>query len=525
VEADRIVARIRALREDDYDSLANQIRAQFQAIAQDQSGIWLVRALAMELPASQLLPLAGSGEVVYIQPRFAGEGPPQVASNGNPADNVIKARLKLNTDPYVASYGSGKIGLVDTGVYSTHDLLHAPDRVGECWDCVMPTCTLLPSVDEVCPTDFGHGTGTAALLAGNASLGDDFRGITAGTVDVYRSYYQDPEAAACSAIIDGVATVHAIQMAVQRLDRVILVETQSTSPGWAAIAQEADQAYRAGSLVIAPDGQGKDPPGYPAAGAPANARGAIGIGSYDVRDESWDSMQKYGLCEGRLKPDLEAPTSCETASAKGMAELTPLTGTSGAGPMVAAASLLLRNFMRGSSVSIDPGKVYAALILCGDRVAPFAVEHGAGHLSLMPADRLLEWGKIELHANTGRLIPIQVSDPNASVFAAAIWWPENLEFNAQGYTIDVHDNVDLEVIPPSSSTPAASSSSVNGVFERAVAPVAGRAGVWKLRILATDFAKQKQTVFWAVGIGPSQIMSAPISHPAAACGCSPPWAH
>jgi serine protease AprX len=83
--------------------------------------------------------------------------------------------------------------------------------------------------------------------------------------------------------------------------------------------------------------------------------------------------------DNRFKPDLQAPTNSETAStgclfgvrcAMSDSAFRVFSGTSGATPYGEGAAVLARNWLRGTSFSIDPGQVYALLILSGQQPYP-----------------------------------------------------------------------------------------------------------------------------------------------------------
>lgn len=511
-----LIQSIRGQRAADYDTLDDSLAV--YGTIHDRDSHWLLRAMVMEVRVDRLLPLALFPQVVYIQPRYAGELPPWGGANTISADNPQQARDQLAAEPYFTSYGDGTIGLVDTGVYTGHNLL-APDRIGETWNCLTGACVSEPGgLWEACPNGPGHGTGSAALLSGNGSMGITHRGFTRATINAYKAYRTILDlSGVCSAELDGHAAALGIQKSVAKGDRVILVETQSTAADWAAIAQEADRAYRSGSVVIAPVGN----LGAGNIGSPGNARGSIAVGAYAVDGGAWSTGSSYGLTENRYKPDLEAPTNCETAGGPLPNEMTAMGRTSGAGPMVAGASLLLRNFMMGTYGSIDAGKIYAALILAGTETADFA-KHGAGRMRLFETGHMIDWGKVDLASGIGQPIDLSVTDPATQRIAAAVWWPENLEFDGLGYPLDLHNDVEIELYPPGSAVPVPYTAHFEGVFERIVADVNGRVGVWKLHIIPKDFVTAKQTVFWALGrdpVTPAMAMASQTST-SGGCGCS-----
>lgn len=408
---------------------------------------------------------------------------------------------------------------MDTGVYRDHVVL-AGGRIGETWNCLTDPCVMVTQPNtEAYPEGGGHGTGSAALLSAKETPYATHRGITRAKVNAYRCYRRTLSTDGTAyADLDGHAATLAIQKAIEKSDRVILVETQSTAPGWAAIAQKADRAYRSGSVVVAAAGN----LGVNLLGSPGNARGAIAVGGYDVEGGAWYWRNSYGITERRFKPDLEAPSGCETAGGPGSTDMTALGASSGASPMVAGCGLLLRNFMMGTAGSIDAGKIYAALILGGTETGNF-YQHGAGRFRMFPEGNLIEWGKVDVSPTLGKWIEIEVGDPATQKLACSAWWPENLEFDDLGYPLDTHNDVDLELYAPGASVPEVTSVHADGVFERLVASVGGRTGKWRLHVVPKDLVTASQTVFWAAGLDPVSITIAAMTGGGAssgACGCT-----
>ena len=152
---------------------------------------------------------------------------------------------------------------------------------------------------------------------------------------------------------------------------------------------------------------------------------------------------------------------------------------------------------RGASFSIDPGQVYAQLILSGQQPYPFNNTSGAGPLRL-PTDGWAWWGKVSVANGQTIDIPLQISGTRPNTFDGALWWPEwAFQFPLLG-RIEVHNDIDLHLVDPSGVV-RASSVSIPSVFERA--RVSGRvaSGTWKLRIRGYHVTGS-QTVYWAAHV-------------------------
>ena len=143
--------------------------------------------MLVDVPLEAVSKLAERDDVLYVEPRFAGEEPPQ---NTNANDDVDDGRARIVSDPYFnLGQTGGWIGLLDTSLRFTHTQCNAPshidfrrDRVNGGADC--NTGTGLNPNDDC----WNHGTSSAAIITANANQGNPCRGVTGVTLDSFKVY-------------------------------------------------------------------------------------------------------------------------------------------------------------------------------------------------------------------------------------------------------------------------------------------------------------------------------------------------
>ena len=471
--AQELVRSIDAERTPGYERLEAEL-ADYEAELVER--FWLINGIVAEMPLKSVERLAGREDVLSIEPRFSGEDPPQ--------DEVDDGRARISSDPYFnLGLTGGWIGLLDTGVRFSHTLFTNPSNIDFRRDCIngganCNTGTNLNPNDDC----WNHGTSSAAIIVANANQGNDFRGITGITLDSFKIY---ATATPCGGL-DEAAAVRGFQTAVQVLDRVIVAEMQGGGDHNSAIAQAADKAFVAGAVVIAANGN--NGPNASTVNCPANARKVIGVGAFDIQTGNQYVQQSRGpTADNRFKPDIQAPTNTETASNASDTARRVFGGTSGATPYASGAAALLRNWLRGTSFSIDPGQVYAFLILSGQTPA-FDNTSGAGPLRL-PTDGTAWWGKVNVTHQATINIPLGIGSGTANTLDAAIWWPES----------GTHNDIDLRLIDPSGNVRALSID-IPSVFERCRVAGAVTPGTWQLRIRGFSVPAGPQEVFWAAHV-------------------------
>lgn len=493
-----IVRDLRARRAAGLRTLRAEFKAAYGADVVEE--FWLVRAVTARVPLASVSALVRRQDVLYVEPDETEDIPPQ---NTNNADDVDDGRARINSDPYFAlGLTRGFIGLLDSGMRFTHVQFNSPSTIAFRRDCVNggTDCNTGSSLN---PNDdcWNHGTSSAAIITGSNRQGAAFRGVTAITLDSFKVFPSTFSGTTCTGNLNTTAAVRAFQRAVAVLDRVIVAEMQSSGNYLGTIAVAADNAFDAGAVVIAANGN--NGPNAGTVNAPASAHRVIGVGNFDVQTQAQVTGQSRGPTpDNRFKPDVQAPTNTETASTgcpfgqtctQSDTAFRVLGGTSGSTPYGAGAAALLRNWLRGTSFSIDPGQVYAQLILAGQQPFPFNNTSGAGPLRL-PTDGWAWWGKVSVRDGDTIEIPLGVgAGPNR--FDAALWWPEGV-LQLGFATIEFHNDIDLAILDPSGGV-RDSSVSIPSVFERARVAGAIASGTWKVRIRGFDVPLAPQTVYWA----------------------------
>ncbi|SFX78370.1 S8 family peptidase (plasmid) [Streptomyces atratus] len=436
---------------------------------------WLINGAVVDMPLASVERMAARDDVVSVEPRFSGEQPPQSPQVGD-------GRTSLASEPYFNSTtppcNGGRIGLLDTGVRFSHTQFTNPSHVSFRGDCNngganCNTGTGLNPNDDC----WNHGTSSAGIITANANQGNNLRGVSSITLDSYKVYATGNP---CQGL-DQAAAVRGFQAAVAALQPVIVAEMQGGGDHLSAIAQAADAAFNAGAVVIAANGN--NGPNAGTVNCPANARRAIGVGCFDLQTGQQSNFQSRGpTADGRTKPDIQTPTNVTTASNTTDTATQVFGGTSCATPFAASAAGLLRNWLRGGTGTIDPGQVYASLILSGQSPS-FNNTSGAGHVRL-PWGGLQTFGKMAIAHHATIDLDFGTISSAAPFIDAAIWWPDG----------SVHSDIDVALVDPSGVV-RASSISISSVFERCRATTPIAAGVWKVRITGYNVPSGPQTVY------------------------------
>jgi hypothetical protein len=479
---------------------------------------WLTNAFVADARLGDVRALAASPDVLHVQPNLL-ETPATAPSHDGSPDfpphaDVAAARALIGTDAYFNLPGmtQGYVGLLDTG-FALHLLLVKLGTLeGDCvdggFDCRQ---TLNAGYDTFDCHD--HGTSTAAILNGNYLLGQGVRGVTDIIVDRWKVWINGPPH--CSTVdgITATAVQRAFEVGLSEGDRVFAAVIQPAEPVTGTIATAADNAFDAGAIVVAANGNcavssdctkrmGPPAPAFGTVRSPALAHKVIGVGDFNVVDLATRQYQGRGpTSDGRVKPDIQAPTDVRTASRTSTTALKErFGGTSAATPFAAGAAALLRNWLRKYQ-TFDPGYTYARLILSGNFSWSFfgySQLFGAGQLRLPAPCRLhAHWGKLTFRGSQRKgqtsvaEIPITVTSAVNDGLAVALWWPESAG--------EAHDDIDVSVVDPNGVVQAQALSEPS-VFERTEVAGPVMTGTWTVRIRAVDLQSPPQTVFWTADV-------------------------
>jgi len=352
-----------------------------------------------------------------------------------------EARTQIQSDPYFdATTPAGTIAVIDSGVHETHVLFNNPRHLGVLRDCVNggPQCDNTDNQDFNPLDECNHGTSVIGIIAGNSQLGEEFRGVTAHTVDSFKVTNS-----AC--VPDLNAILRGFQAALARGDAIISTSLGGDPQDSPQLEEAADSAYDMGAIVTAavgnlPPGAQDNQPGT--AESPAIAHKAIGVGAYDVGTQQTICEQATGPTpDSRVKPDIQAPTDTETASNASDTALQVFGGTSGSTPYAAGAAALVRDFLNGFG-PIDNGQVYAYLIASGQSFSPDDIK-GAGPLKLLLGG-VVYFGMVEISPLQDIAIPFSVNSGDQRI-DAAIWWPESATQAHNVITVQLSDPSNNEV--------------------------------------------------------------------------------
>lgn len=450
------------------------------------SGYWIVNCSLLSVQIGEIEKLAQADFVTYLQPKRGGESPPADFITGN---DVEDGREQISSDPYFdLGLTHPWIGILDTGVRDTHELLSS--HIDWARDCVNGgiKCNDITQPGYSTNDNFNHGTSTAAIISGSPGylLGSEYRGVSEVRTDSWKIYY----AIGCSnpsGCLDSNAAVRGIEAGVAAYDRVLVGEIQANESETGCIARAADNAYDSGVVFVAANGNSGPFPEV--VDSPGLAHKVIGVGAFDILSGQLDPDQSWGPSpDGRIKPDIQAPTNSETASNASDTALHIFDRTSGATPYAASAALLSRNWL-GRYGYFDNGQTYAFMILYGQNYWPHDNIEGAGPL-IMATNGWAWWGKVVLEHDLTIDIPINVMAGKQN-FDLALWWPESAEQD--------HNNIDVYLIDPT-GIPRAHSTSVTSIFERTGVQGSLTPGSWTVSIHGEEVQTQSQIVYWAVTV-------------------------
>jgi hypothetical protein len=479
---------------------------------------WVTPTILVRAPVDGVMAMASRPRVMYIRPRFAGEPPP----GGNPpnataSDDIGQGSDLTGVSTQWSAWGStpsSMIGVLDTGIGPYPFAALGRSAIELCSNCVNggADCRSWPSGSDPDTADAclnGHGTSTGSILSGKAVPGTRSKGVTQMPLDSYKVYVPGP--GTCGLQVDGAAAKRGFQNAIARLDPVIVAEIAADDDSWGDVARQADGAYDSNALVFAANGNAGQVAGT--VKSPANARKVIGVGAYVITTQKTAMIESLGPTnpDGRIKPDLQAPTNSEAAAFGELPLFHTYSGTSGATPFAAGAGALLHNMM-ATPQGIPPGQVYAMMILAGQKSYPFdntAVTtsspdhpHGAGHV-VLPGNGQLFYGQVFLGENQTHPIPITML-PSTDRLDVAAWWADSVA-DVSNAVVHMHSSVDVKIYNMGGDL-LGGSTHPTSVFQRATFTSGVGPGTWIIGLRTHQMREQLdpngalvrgQIVYWA----------------------------
>lgn len=363
---------------------------------------------------------------------------------GGPVRSVLSGRQQMRAvhlhdrgytgEPY-------RVGVVDGGILDSHDLLAGAMALNEdCTASFAGSCFGADPTDctsEVDP-DEGHGTSVAALVGANDAYGEAFAGVSDAVVDGWK--VSEKALSGGGSLRCMIPTSHvalAFENAVLH-DEIVnaSISTSLTTDAAEVLTLEtiANEAHHAGAMVIAGVGNSGSGGGPSTVGAPGSADNVIAVGAVEATNDLADYSGTGPTVDGRIKPDIAAPTDLTTGCASSSGCTRSFDGTSAASPMAAgvAAQLLDIYDKRGgfgvTDAKVTAGRIYATLLafaspIDGSNAAPDN-EQGAGLLQLGDsACSRWRWGTL-IAPGTGLSTTTIHLPHGADNVRLAVWWTD-----------------------------------------------------------------------------------------------------
>lgn len=475
-EAEGLIGGIREQRDRIYENHIQALGPNVTVLER----FWITPTLLVRMPLGEIAAIAQLEEVTTLEPRASMIAPPSCpfAPTGCQVDDG-RFYIGSSGDPNGQGYGGGSVALLDTGVRPTH--VQLAGRIGLLRDCVAGTSPGCTGGSQQPNDSHNHGTSSAAIISANANQGNQFRGMSVATINSFKVY---PNGGG----LDRPAVQRGFQAALANLDKVIVAEMQDDTGEAGTTTVAGDNAFNAGAVVIAANGNQGQVTGV---GGPANGHRVIGTGARSLPSGNIAYQVNGPTSDGRIKPDLQAPTDTQTASAASDTALRYYAGTSGATPYMGGAAVQHRNRLLSllGATSVHPGQVYARLIHYGTQPIINDAE-GAGPVRISRFAWHHYFGSVMLTTGQQVDIPVNICGANFFVLAGALWWPEN--------AASAHRRVQLSLVDPSGVT-RVTGSHPTSVFQKAEMTSGIVSGIWKVRIKVLSGPSGSQQVFWSAG--------------------------
>lgn len=494
------IAAVDTLRKPSRAAVISRARALGAVVTEEYA---MGNAVTMTIPNAALASLAKDPAVISIGPRYDGSVPPATISNGT------SLATGMNSDYWrpisAGNLASLSIVTFDTGVRSSHTLFNSPDggALGQHRDCSHGNSSCLnspvnPLYNDQDP-DWSHGTGVASIIMGGNSSSTGFglssRGVSRVALDYLNIY--------TAGGLDTAAVLRAWNLVPGFGDDVVVGELQSGDTDAGAISLAADDAFDLGIAVVAACGNGG------AVTAPAafgNAHKALSIGDYDAITGT-SNFQVPGLVDGRIKPDVQTPTTVDAASSRSdTGKVLGFNGTSGATAFAGGASAVMYHWYNSAfGLSNRPGNFYTALLAQGDAPTQPTIPNGAGRLKLVSG---ADWATGSVSVGTSAVEITFAVPAGRENLHVAIWWPERQS--------DAHNDVDLQVLDPAGGS-VGLSQWAGSVWEKVTQTGALAEGTYRIRFIPFSMPRSTQVVYYTA-------ITSHASAPANPCAdfCSPP---
>jgi serine protease AprX len=512
-KTDALVSEIEQRRSISYDKITKVLEKRFNAKIIQK--FWISKTIEIEIDKKYINVLSQIPDLVGI---FGG-----AISNAFPT--VQAGRILSDTDilnsvvPSSSGGGLDRIALIDTGVRSTHQLLQG--RIANAYDCTQPNCVGGDPSDVI--GTLGHGTSSAAIIAGSGVIGASFLGVTTKhLIDSYKTGVYSQNSCTygnlpyiCSSYP---ASINAIQKVKSSTAQTVILDLQFC-PNYADginIAREANKLYDSGKVVLAANGNYGDSGsigsstycnfanGNSSVASPATAHKVLGVGitsangSYIGYQSRGPTLNYGGINSGnRTKPDFTAPTNMETANNTNDTSRWDFGGTSAAAPFAAGVAGLWRKVVSASSY------VYPLILATGLNnqypVNNNTIGNGLINTRGSQYNIIYQYGPYSdvsvngIPFSSGMNSTGQVNEyifgtsKITRFFKIVVWWPENYDV--------AHNDIDLEVVTPTGTI--FSSTSIYSIWEAVGDTASYPAGVWKIRIKGYSIPSANQQFYYA----------------------------
>lgn len=328
------------------------------------------------------------------------------------------------------------VAVLDTGIDGTHPDLEG--RVVDRFDLVDDGASADGEVESLDP--HGHGTHVAGVLAGSG-VADDGRahaGVAPGADLLDVRVMNDHGVGRSSAIIGG------IERAVEADADVVLLSIGTAVDGSDEIAESVEWATEQGVVVVAAAGNRGGPRSIGAPGRPADA---ITVGGIDDSGSVASYSSRGPTLDGRLKPDLVAPSGgivgpradgAGRVAVDDAGHYTRIGGTSVAAPQVAGAAALLLEDEPGLAAREIENRLASAA-----RPIPDASTYaqGSGALDIdrtldpdvVATDGVVDFGLVETDERRNRTITlVNRDDQHHDLSLESTVWNVDLDRRADG---------------------------------------------------------------------------------------------